>query len=223
MKNVALLFFLSYSMSACTKQSAEIFIPPADEVFYDIKLTLQWTSPSFVVPDGAHFTHFVGLVHSTDTSVWAPGRYASAGLEFVAEIGSDWRLESEMDAIIARKKGLEKFNLLPPSIVGSIDTTLRFTLQHSAISFASMIAPSPDWFVGIYSLNLLSNNKWIENIKVPLFIYDAGTEDGDIFGYDNPDSDPKQLIHLLTPATGTVIANGNTKLAPIGEIIFTKR
>lgn len=39
--------------------------------------------------------------------------------------------------------------------------------------------PSPDWVVGVDSLNLcLKNCTWIENQIIDLFPYDAGTDSG---------------------------------------------
>ena len=47
-------------------------------------------------------------------------------------------------------------------------------------SFATMIGPSPDWFVGYDSLELCNPTdcKWIESHKQELFPIDAGTDDG---------------------------------------------
>ena len=46
---------------------------------------------------------------------------------------------------------------------------------------ASMIAPSPDWFIGLSGLNLYANKRWVADTTVQLFVYDAGTENGDVF------------------------------------------
>ncbi|MCP9751464.1 hypothetical protein [Ferruginibacter sp. HRS2-29] len=57
---------------------------------------------------------------------------------------------------------------------------------------------------------------------MPVLLYDAGTEEGDIFGYDNAVTNPPQPIKLLIPANATVLANGNASLAPIGNLRFVK-
>ena len=58
-----------------------------------------------------------------------------------------------------------------------------------------MIAPSPDWFVGINSLNTLVNGKFrLENNS---FIRIAGTEEGDVpgnFSIHNQTSNPHRPI-----------------------------
>ena len=47
-------------------------------------------------------------------------------------------------------------------------------------SFATMIGPSPDWFVGYDSLELCNQAdcNWIESHQQELFPIDAGTDDG---------------------------------------------
>ena len=86
-----------------------------------------------------------------------------------------------------------------------------------------MLAPSPDWFVGVNGINLFSGNKWIIDTTINLYPHDAGTEEGDIFGYNNPATVPQQNIHLLMASQATVLANGNQLLAPIATARFTKR
>ena len=81
-----------------------------------------------------------------------------------------------------------------------------------------MIAPSPDWFIGINSVSLYRNREWLKDTTIQLQVYDAGTEEGDIFGYNNPASVPQQPIQLLTPAKAMVLANGNISLAPIAQV-----
>ena len=85
-----------------------------------------------------------------------------------------------------------------------------------------MIAPSPDWFAGINRYDLLQGNQWVNTITIPIYLYDAGTEDGDVFGYDNPASMPQQTVRILTAAGASVLANGNATLASIGTLKFVK-
>lgn len=75
-------------------------------------------------------------------------------------------------------------------IIGSAETTLKFTTAFSLISFAWMIAPSTDWLMGISNVSLLENNKWIKELTVNMRLYEAGTEQGDVFGYNNPATIP---------------------------------
>ena len=86
-----------------------------------------------------------------------------------------------------------------------------------------MLGPTPDWFVGVSAMNLYRNNSWISDTTVNLYPLDAGTEDGDVFGYYNPETVPRQNIHLLQASQATVLANGNPALAPIATARFTKQ
>ena len=36
------------------------------------------------------------------------------------------------------------------------------------------ILPSPDWFVGVDSLNLCDGDEWIKEVSIPAYPYDAG-------------------------------------------------
>ncbi len=85
-----------------------------------------------------------------------------------------------------------------------------------------MVAPSPDWFMGISNVSLLQNNKWVDSLTLNIKVYDAGTEQGDVFGYNNPSTVPQQTVTILTPANASVLANGNTAIIPIATVRFTK-
>ncbi|MEO6453014.1 MAG: spondin domain-containing protein [Ginsengibacter sp.] len=218
---IALCFFLSASFFTCHKNTDEV-IAPYSEASYKVIITMNWAATKFGVPAGAHFTALAGMVHSKDASLWMPGTLATPGLEDVAEIGNNTKIDAESDAVISKNKALSKFTIAPPSVTGSVETNLHFNTNHSYISFASMIAPSPDWFIGIHDFNLLNGTIWINDITVNLLGYDAGTEEGDVFNLNNPATVPQQNIALLTPANASVLANGNSSIAPIGTIRFIK-
>ena len=42
------------------------------------------------------------------------------------------------------------------------------------VSALTMIAPSPDWFVGVDSLNLCDGASWKSKVTVPMYAWDAG-------------------------------------------------
>ncbi|MGH0167765.1 UNVERIFIED_CONTAM: hypothetical protein FKN15_053126 [Acipenser sinensis] len=53
------------------------------------------------------------------------------------------------------------------------------------LSFIVRIVPSPDWFVGVDSLNLCDGDRWKEQLSLDLYPYDAGTDSG--FTFSSPD------------------------------------
>ena len=214
-------FLLSVTFFACHKNREEITIPYS-EASYKVIITLNWMGPAFGVPAGAHVTTVTGMVHNKDTFLWMPGKPATPGLEDVAEIGNNTKMNAELDPIIAKNKAFSKFAITLPAVTGTVETSLTLNTNYSYISFASMIAPSPDWFMGIHDYNLLNGNTWINDITINVVVYDAGTEDGDVFGYNNPATVPQQNVALLTPANASVLANGNASIASIGTIRFIK-
>ena len=51
--------------------------------------------------------------------------------------------------------------------------------EYPLVTLITMIAPSPDWFVGVAGLSLLDGSgRWRKRVDVDLYPYDAGTEDG---------------------------------------------
>ena len=224
MRYLLSLIILS-SIVSCKKETisvpAEIPVPYS-EASYTMIVSLNWQGPQFTVPPTAHVTTLIGLIHSRDTVLWGPDKLATKGLEDVAETGNATNMNLELDAIITTRKALSKFMLSPPSIRGSISAVLNFSTAYSYVSFASMIAPSPDWFLGIHDVNLFSNKKWVDDVTINIMLYDAGTEDGDVFGYNNPETIPQQNVSFLTPSKATVLSNGNTAFSAIGTVRFMK-
>ena len=93
--------------------------------------------------------------------------------------------------------------------------------DHHLVSVASMLAPSPDWFVGLSSFSLLKDGSWIDNITLDIRVYDAGTEQGDGFSRGNAASDPHEVIcPLTTPSADTDFNNGGPK---VGTITIRRR
>ena len=73
----------------------------------------------------------------------------------------------------------------------SVSWLITVDRDHPWASHISMIAPSPDWFVGNH-VNLLGDDgAWIDEITQDFGQYDAGTEDGDGFSTNNPATDPQ--------------------------------
>lgn len=192
------------------------------EASYQLVFTLNWQLPQFAVPPNVHVTALVGMVHSKDTTLWSPELQATKGIEDVAEIGNTVAINIELDSILSNGKALSKFMVSPPSVTGSTETILDFNTDFSCFSFASMIAPSPDWFMGIHDYDLFKNNIWVADTTINILLYDAGTEEGDVFNYDNPATNPQQPISFLTSVNAMVLANGSNSIGAIGTIHFRK-
>ncbi|MDZ4794267.1 MAG: spondin domain-containing protein [Bacteroidota bacterium] len=222
MKFIYTTVILSLLLFSCNKY--ETNVTAISEARYEITITGKWTSPNFTVPGGAHYTVFAGMVHNTQASMWKAGSNASPGTELLAENGNATILLNEVDSMIKTKNASALIFFLPPAINNGLGKSgIYCNNNYSVVSFASMLGPTPDWFVGISGLNLYNGIQWVSDTTINLYAYDAGTEEGDVLGYNNPASMPQQTIHLLEASRATALANGNPILAPIATVRFTRQ
>ena len=57
--------------------------------------------------------------------------------------------------------------------------------------------PSPDWFVGVDSLNLCEGRQWKQEVTIDLQPHDAGTDSGFTFSSPNfPTSPPENITKV---------------------------
>ncbi|MEM7542438.1 MAG: spondin domain-containing protein [Pseudomonadota bacterium] len=150
---------------------------------------------SGVLPPGAHFTELVGATHVTGATFWTPGTAASNGVEAVAEGGNIFPLLQELTPLIGSGQ-VDGF--IEVSDISGFPTTATSTFDifqsHPEVSLISMIAPSPDWFVGVRGVALHDGTSWTQQLSVDLIPWDAGTEDGNGFSLSNPATSPQGVI-----------------------------
>ena len=60
-----------------------------------------------------------------------------------------------------------------------------------------MIAPSPDWFVGVNGVSLCGDSAWVNRLELPLMAQDAGTDSGATFAAPNEATSPQEPIQYL--------------------------
>ncbi|NCQ35639.1 hypothetical protein GW813_11345 [bacterium] len=90
-----------------------------------------------------------------------------------------------MAAISAGSAGEVIQALWIPESPGTTSTEFTVSTDHPLVTLVAMIAPTPDWFVGVEGLNLLQGQAWTDSVVVDLFPFDAGTDSG--IGYTSPD------------------------------------
>ena len=169
---------------------------------YQVTYETLWTRnrfPKDFLPN-AHFSGLVGGSHNDKYSMWKPGGMSTRGMEAMAESGKQLALLLEM---IAEDDNMLEFLTLEGigSGTGAQSRSLVVDRSHPLISLVSMIAPSPDWFVGVYGLDMCNQSiGWIPFHRVKLFPYDAGTDNGLIFTSPDYDTQPREPIHRLTNA-----------------------
>lgn len=174
-------------------------------VDYRVIIESKWDASShFGLPNNAHFSPVVAVSHNGRYNLLPIGAMATPGLELVAELGRTNGIMGEIDA--AKNQGS----------VGDVTITqnqfvLRQEVQtfevsidkdHPYLSFVSMIAPSPDWIVGLSAVRLYTKGVgFSEGTTRDLHALDAGTEDGDFagnFSIRNDASNPQGVITKLT-------------------------
>lgn len=97
------------------------------------------------------------------------------------------------------------------------------TADYPLVSLISMLAPSPDWFVGIKGVNLCNAGKWVDSLNITsLPPWDAGTDDGDMFNSTDADSNPATNIARITKDTANTPFMGPNVIATLGMLMFKR-
>jgi hypothetical protein len=170
-------------------------------------------------PPDPHLSPLIGGTHSAAVQFWEPGGIASEGIEAMAERGNPGPLAAEVEAAIAA--GTAQRVLLGEGIgssPGSESLEFEIARDFPLVTLVSMLAPSPDWFVGVHGLDLFSEGDWANERTVTLFAYDAGTDSGSTYESKNSDTQPRVPIARLE---GFPLEAGGS-VAPVGTFTFTR-
>jgi len=168
--------------------------PTAD---YTVVFDSTWSEQTHpgTLPPGPHFSGLIGGLHNDQVIFWQSGALASQGIEDMAELGSKSQLTNEVNTAIGDgTAGVVLSGGDIPTSPGMV--SLSFTAQQAypLLTLVSMLAPSPDWFVGVASLELMSAGEWRRQIVVPLYVWDAGTDSGPTFTASDDDTNPADPI-----------------------------
>ena len=183
-------------------------------VTFEGKFTASALASGVSVPPGEHFTTLIGAVHNDSVTFWSSGGTASAGIEAVAELGTTDTFTAEINAALLNALAvIEQSIASGGTATATVDITL--TTAHPLVTLTSMVAPSPDWFVGVAGLSLRTpaDDGWQPSRTVDLFPYDAGTEEGTEFSLTNAATSPQGII---TSIKGT----GKFSNQPIATLTF---
>ncbi|WP_420456586.1 spondin domain-containing protein [Rubrivirga sp.] len=157
-------------------------------------------------PASAHFSPLVGATHGPDVSLWSVGETASDGVRSMAETGSTSTLRTEVEAL-----GTSTATFVEGGIVGvspgMATAELVVTSLRPLATVVTMLAPSPDWFVGVDGLDLREGDGWAERVTVDLVVYDAGTDDGTTYTAANAPRAERVPVAATGygPLAGTVV------------------
>ena len=186
---------------------------------YLVTFNTQWTEQSHPLDypgaNSAHFSPLIGNTHSIAGQIWKAAGIASDGIERMAETGSTSILSSEINNEINKGGTESRVNGSGAGSTSSVSIEITVSNSHPLFSLVTMIAPSPDWFVGVHDLDLRENGLWRKDFTVDLLPYDAGTQDGDSFENAGANTNPREPISQIV---GSPFPNG----IPLGTLVFER-
>lgn len=195
--------------------------PTVSSATYRVTFASTWseqTHPTDFPQFGlAHYSPLVGATHNADVTFWAGGELSSPGIKVMAETGQTGTLSGEVNAAISAGTGgavLLGTDLDPTP--GSTSLTFDIDENHPLVTLVSMIAPSPDWFVGVAGVNLFEGGAWVDEVSFTLVPWDAGTDSGSTYASEDQATEPPQPIRDLTGMSP--FSN-----QPLGTFTFTKQ
>lgn len=199
---------------------AQCFDSQSSVATYDVVFIAEWSEGTHPTsfPFDPHFSPLIGATHSGAVSFWEPGGIASPGIERMAETGGIGPLRNEVNDSIAQ--GTAALLLTGGGIAVSPDQvgmTFDIAQDFPLVTLVTMIAPSPDWFVGVHGLALRDDAGWVPVVEVDLWAYDAGTDSGVDYTSPNQDTNPQEPIRNIT---GEFPFAGHGR---IGRFVFTQR
>lgn len=170
-------------------------------VMYQVDFTSTWsqaTHPhsSGSLPGSAHYSPLIGGSHNSDVVFWEDGALASDGMERMAENGWTCPLCDEIDAAITAG---DAYAVITGGALGSatgtVTTNITMHTDYPLVTLVTMIAPSPDWFVGTNGVSLQGpGGTWLPSVTVDLYPWDAGTDSGTDYSSGNQDTVPADPI-----------------------------
>ncbi len=155
-----------------------------------------------------HFSGLVGAAHNSSVTFWEVGGLATDGIESMAETGSTNILRDEIGNSSNANLTITGGSI--PNAPNQVEIS-SITIDHDypLITLVSMIAPSPDWFVGVSGMSLIDEQgEWKNEIVVQLFPYDSGTDSSTTFLHNENDTNPAEPIFRIN----------DTSLFPAGTL-----
>ncbi len=191
---------------ACSGKDSNALEEDLNKVKYRLTFTSLWNEKDHLgQPVTAHFSPIVLTVHDQRHTLFSVGELTGRSLEEVAEHGNPTQINK--DILIDQNLGkvLSFINTKDQFISTQSTQVIEFevSLEHSMVSFVTMVAPSPDWIVGLDGFSLYDGTKFIDNTaSIDLYAYNAGTEEGDFGGNFSLNNNPTQSPTPIQRLTG---------------------
>lgn len=218
-------FSVSFSGDTLYQSGGDWVIIPgissANRATYRVTFNATWSAATHPnsFPPSPHFSGLIGMTHDQSGVLFEPNTLASAGVKNMAEFGSKSSLTSEIQSLISQKKAQSLISGGGISVSpGSVSVDFELSKSHSLISIVSMVAPSPDWFIGVRDIQLFENGTWVSSKTVNVNIYDSGTDSGLSYTSPNQVTSPQVPIFMITDAP-----LGTTGIVPVlGTMTFER-
>lgn len=196
-------------------------IPPDPTATYRLVFNATWSAETHPTdfPSNPHFSGLIGGTHSDAVTFWQEGELASPGIKSMAETGSKTLLQGEVQDAMADgdAEAVISGGGISPS-PGSVSVEFTVSVEYPLATVVSMIAPSPDWFVGTSGYPLLQEGQWVDEAVVSLQPYDAGTDSGTTYTSPNQPTVPPVPIFEITGPPLEV----DGMVPPLGTFTFTR-
>eukprot|EP01023_Acetabularia_acetabulum_P057033 TRINITY_DN6625_c0_g2_i3.p1 TRINITY_DN6625_c0_g2~~TRINITY_DN6625_c0_g2_i3.p1 ORF type:complete len:375 (-),score=86.54 TRINITY_DN6625_c0_g2_i3:187-1311(-) len=206
-------------MSMEESVSSEEALSCEGSAVYTITADFVWnanTHPTDYPAGQAHWSPFSGTTHNKNYNMWSPGMLASPGVEQVAETGNNSVLMSEIQE--CGSDCAPAFAFECDVFSGTCVSSGQITVENDKpyLSAVSMIAPSPDWFVGVFDLPLCKFGSWTQEFTTNFFPHDAGTDSGATYLAENQATDPAVPIFRIVNADSVLYNPNEGEILPMG-------
>ena len=190
-------------------------------VEYEVTFNALWSEETHPddFPSNPHFSGLIGSSHNDKVFFWRLGELASPGIKNMAETGSKSPLNEEIGFTVLNGNALDIISGsgINPS-PGSTSVNFKVSENFPLVSLVSMVAPSPDWFVGVDSINLYENGSFIDEKTVVLYVCDSGTDSGTNYTSPDESTNPPILIYIIEDYPFIF----EEELVTIGNFVFKK-
>lgn len=176
-----------------------VFAAGCQKATYKLTLTTLFSKDNFpLAPANAHLSPLTSFSHNRRFSAFVLYGYATTGVKNVAETGNNAQLKRELNHPLVKDIATTN-NLIFAR--GSFVVMLDVDCNNPFISAITMIAPSPDWFVAISSLDMRKKSGRFARMRSgQLRVYDAGTDSGRTLSAANSVTKPVENIAPLVGA-----------------------
>lgn len=197
---------------------------------YRLVVETFWSKETFnkqypIFRPSAQWSKLIGRSHNERYVLWSVGTPASEGIKEFSEKASSTDLETEIQGNF----GIYD-TFVGPNIAAGVGQSIVKFLAHprySKVSFIVRMIPSPDWFIGVDSVDLCKDGQWMLERTIDLHPYDAGTDRGFTFTSPKWPEYPAKPIEEITAQSpnhpaGSFFYPDLDSLPPIARLKLTR-